>query len=322
MMELQTVWGWLVAMDLFLGGLGACAFCAAALIALATGERFKTTVRFGAWASAVSMALGTVALLLDVGKPLRALILFKGFVNFNSWMTRGAWLLFGTILLDGLFALFWTDRVLAWFGSLWKPLEEKRSVWRAILAIIGIPVNLGVAVYTGMLLGVLPFRPFWYTWFVPALFVASALYTGVGLVTTYATLWERGKGVALLRKVLEAFVVVLILVEGAVLWYYLQTMLSGSPDVVRSAEVLTGGALSLVFWIIVVGLGLAVPLLVCLIQLSGLAKRVTVVMSLVGIVSCLAGGWTLRFVVLSAGLPASLSSPALMQIFEGIRFIP
>ncbi|MBM3150374.1 MAG: hypothetical protein FJZ88_10190 [Chloroflexi bacterium] len=322
MTELQTVWTWLPAVYLFLGGLGAGAFCAVAMIGLVTGERFKTTVRFGAWASAVAIALGTLALLLDVGQPLRALILFKSFVNFNSWMTIGAWLLFGAILLDGLFALFWTDRVLAWFGRRWKPLEEKRSVWRAILAIIGIPVGLGVAVYTGVLLGVLPFRPFWNTWLLPALFTASALDTGVGLVTAYATLRERGEGVARLRTILEVSIVALILIEGVVLGYYLQTMLQGSADAARAARLLTSGALSLIFWIIVVGLGLAVPFLVCLTQLSGLVKRATAVLPLLGITSCLLGGLVLRSVVLWAGVPASLSSPSLMQILAGIRFIP
>ncbi|NLF13116.1 MAG: hypothetical protein GX597_15120, partial [Anaerolineaceae bacterium] len=63
--------------------------------------------------------------------------------------------------------------------------------------------------------------------------------------------------------------------------------------------------------------------LVCLLQLSGLVKnRATLAVSLFGVASCLVGGWTLRFLVLSAGLPQMLASPALEQILEGgARFL-
>ncbi len=322
-MTIQDTWGWLVAIYLFLGGLGAGAFVVAAVISLATGERFKSTVRFGAWASAIAIAVGTLCLLLDVGKPLRALVLFRSFVNFGSWMTRGAWLLFGAILFDGLFALFWTEPVLNWVGGRWKFVAEQRKVFRVILAVLGIFVNLGVAMYTGVLLGVLQFRPFWHTWWLPALFTASALDTGVGLVTGYATLRERAEGSRTLRNILEGCIIVLILIEAAVLYLYLSHMLKASPDAIRSAELLTSGALRVPFWFVVVGLGLGVPLIVCATQLGGLLKqRAALVVPLIGLISCLIGGWTLRYLVLSAGLPQMLASPALEQILQGVKFIP
>jgi len=315
MIELQTTWGWEIAIYLFLGGLGAGALCAVAIINLATGERFKNTVRFGAWASVIALAVGTLALLLEVGNPFRAIILFQSFVNFGSWMTIGAWLLLGGILLCGLYALSWTD----WVTTRFRPLLK----WRTILAIIGIPLCLAIAIYTGVLLGVLPFRPLWNTWFLPALFMASALDTGVALVTAYATLRESSGGVVHLRKVLGISTVILIALEGTILGCYLQTMLSGSGVAALSAQVLTTGALSLLFWVIVVGLGLAVPFLVSLMFLirSGLAESSKAVLSMLGIVLCLVGGFILRFVVLSAGLPASLSSPPTQQILDGISFI-
>ncbi len=322
-MTIQNTWGWLVAVYLFLGGLGAGAFVAVAVISLATGERFKSTVRFGAWASAIAIGVGTLCLLIDVGKPLRALVLFRSFVHFGSWMTIGAWLLFGAILFDGLFALFWTEPVLQWVGARWKFPVEQRKAFRVILAVLGIFINLGVAVYTGVLLGAPQFRPFWHTWWLPALFTASALDTGVGLVTGYATLGERSEKAYALRNVLEGCIIVLILIEASVLYLYLSHMLKASPDAVRSAELLTSGALRVPFWLVVVGLGLAVPLIVCVTQLGGLLrKRAAVVVPLIGLVSCLIGGWTLRYLVLSAGLPQMLASPALEQILQGVKFIP
>lgn len=323
MIEIQSTWGWLVAVYLFLGGLGAGAMVTVAAISLFTGDRYKSTVRFGAWASAVAIGAGTLFLLLDVGKPFRALVLFRSFSNFTSWMTIGAWLLVGAICLNGLFALLWTEPVLSWLGSKWQTLLDKRRAFRTALAVAGIPVNLGVAIYTGVLLGVLPFRPLWHTWLLPALFTASALDTGVGLVVAYAALRERAAGVKRLRTVLEICIVALVAIEGTVLALFLDGHLKGSPDAARSAEMLTSGLLSVPFWAVVVGLGLAVPFLVCLLQLSGLVKnRATLAVSLFGVASCLVGGWTLRFLVLSAGMPQMLASPALEQILEGgARFL-
>ena len=322
MIELQSSWGWLVATYLFLGGLGAGVFVAVSVISLIAGDRFKSTVRFGAWISAITIALGTLVLLIDVGKPFRAMIMFKSFVNFESWMTRGAWLLFFAILLNGLTALFWTDFSLNIFGRIWKPLQEKRTLFRAILAIVGIIVNLGVAAYTGILLGVLQFRPLWHTWLLPALFVASALDTGVGLATGYASVREKGSGVKYLRIALEISILFLIAVESVALWQFLEAAFTGSVDAANAAQLLANGPLSIPFWALVVGCGLIIPFLACVSQLSGLLKRFAVTVSIAGLVCCLIGGWTLRFVVLSAGIPQLVASPAWSQILAGIRFLP
>ena len=321
-MQLQTTWGLPIAVYFFLGGLGAGAFCVIALIALFTGERFKATVRFGAWASSICIAVGVSALLFEVGVPFRAILLYQAFVNLNSWMAIGAWLLFFAILFNGLFALLWTDRVLNWVEKKFKPVVQYRGIIRGLLALIGILVNVGVAVYTGILLNVLPFRPFWNTNLLPVLFTTSALDTGLGLVTAYATLREKGNGVERLRTVLEVFVIVAIAAEGAALAYYLQTMLSASNEAVASAQLLLNGSLSPAFWVLIVGVGLVIPLLICLTQITGLVKRAPIVVPLTAISSCLIGGFTLRAVMLLAGLPQTLSSPALHQILQGVRFSP
>jgi formate-dependent nitrite reductase membrane component NrfD len=325
MTQLHTTWGWLVAMDLFLGGLGAGTFVAVAIIGVATGERFKATVRFGAWASVIAVALAPFCLLLEVGKPFRALVLFRSFVNPGSWMTIGAWLLISAVVINGLWALFWSDRVLVWFERVWRPLKARRTSWRIILAAIGILVNLGVAIYTGILLSVLAFRPLWHTWLLPVLFTAFALYTGVGLVAGYVAARERGQGGDRLQMALALGIIVLALLCGGVVGLYLYTMLSGPADAVRSAEILATGALGGVFWALVAGLGLAVPFLAYLAQAAGLLKRVEwapVAVPVAATALLLIGGWTLRYLVLLAGLPQMLSSPVIQQIQVGVRFIP
>jgi formate-dependent nitrite reductase membrane component NrfD len=320
MTELQNTWSWLPAIYLFLGGLSAGAFCVVAILHLVTGARFKATVKFGALISFFGLASGLLALLLEVGKPFRAVILFKSFVNFNSWMTIGAWLIFGAVVLYGLFAILGMDSVVAWLGRSRKRWTNMISPMRIVLAIIGFPLSLCVAVYTGLLLGTLPFIPFWNTWLLPALFTASALDTGIALMAGYVAIREKGAGVPRLKIVLQALVMVFVATTGSVLWLYLQTMLKNSPEASTSVRLLTGGALSPLFWIIVISLALS--FLAELIQLSHAIKRAALALSLAGVAPAILAGLLLRFVVLSAGLHAPLAIPGLDQVIIGATFIP
>ncbi len=321
MNELQTTWGWLVALYLFLGGIGAGAAITAHLIALVAGERRAKTVAFGAWVGAFALGIGSLVLLADVGKPFRALVLFRSFVNPDSWMMRGAWLLFATMLLDGLSALLWTERTMGWLKKIWSGFFTHRRVWRSVLAVPAVLLNLGVAAYTGVLLSVLQFIPLWHTWWLPALFTASALDTGIGAICAFATYREKGANV--LHKVLEGCVVAIILIEGAILAVFMRTMLAGTPDAVRSISLWLDGSLAVAFWLGVVSLGLAVPLVVAFAQLVGFksqALRWARPIPFIGVACCLAGGWMLRFIVLSAGQRASLASPYFLQAIDGLRY--
>ena len=297
---LQTNWSWIIAVYLFLGGLAAGTLFTVSILNLMTRDRFKNTICFGAWAGVIALVVGVVALLLEVGVPFRAIVLFKSFVNLNSWMTIGAWLLIVGILSSGLYALSYTDWVTTRFKFLLK--------WRTILAAILIPISLGIALYTGVLLSVLWARPIWNTWFLPTLFTLSAIDTGVALVTAYIILREpkTKEGITRIKKALEIATAILVILEGTILGSYLGTMLaSGSEVASTSAQVLTSGSLSLPFWIIIVGLGLAVPFLVSLVSIirSGLAQKTWGILPLVGILSCIAGGFTLRMLILLVGLP-------------------
>jgi formate-dependent nitrite reductase membrane component NrfD len=324
MTQIQTTWGWLVAVYLFLGGLGAGASVVAHLLSLIARDRFKSTVRFGAWFSAIALGVGSGVLLLDVGKPLRAIVLFRSFVNPNSWMMRGAWLLLVTMLVNGLSALFWTDWTQQRLARIWRGFTTGLAVWRIGLAAVAIPLNLAVAAYTGLLLGALQFRPLWYTPLLPLLFTVSALDTGVGLVCFYAGQREHSDNAHTLNTILESCVVALILLEAVVLAAFVRQMLKGTEVAVRSVTFWTSGLLSVPFWAGVVGLGLLVPLVVAVTMLLVARRRQGPWLRyapVVAVVSCLAGGWLLRFVMLSAGMQATLISPYFLQAVEGIPLI-
>ena len=75
---MQEIWGWLPAIDLFLGGLGAGAFLVAAIVEL-TGERYRhdfcPTTLVGAGIGGPAVLLGTVVLIFDLGAGKRQVVL-------------------------------------------------------------------------------------------------------------------------------------------------------------------------------------------------------------------------------------------------------
>jgi formate-dependent nitrite reductase membrane component NrfD len=234
-----------------------------------------------------------------------------------------AWLLFVTAIVYVLYALFSMDAMASWMGHIWKPLDDKRGTICRILGIIGLPLSLGVAIYTGILLGSAPAIPLWNTWLLPALFTVSALDTGVAIISAYAILGEKSDGAELLRKIFEGCIVILIAVEATVLWVFLSSMLNGSLSESLSAQIITSGALSLPFWVLIVGIGLCIPFIAGIIKLSGIIKREIVILPVVGVIAALIGGFTLRYVILAAGSHAIMTSPALQQLIDGVYyFVP
>ena len=71
-------------------------------------------------------------------------------------------------------------------------------------------------------------------------------------------------------------------------------------------------------------LGLAIPFVLMVVLLVQLIRRTrpAPLLRLVVIPSVIVGAFVMRWVVLAAGLPQTLSSPVLQQIVEGIRFVP
>jgi formate-dependent nitrite reductase membrane component NrfD len=214
-------------------------------------------------------------------------------------MAFGAWFLFIGIIIYGIYALSNTK----WVTNKLKFLLKCRTA----LAVIIIPLSLGIAIYTGLLLGVLYSHPLWNTWLLPVLFTVSALDTGVAFVTGYAVLGESRlkEGLDRLKRVLEVSTVTLIVLEGVILTIYLTTVASLGGVAAASVEILTSGTLSQLFWILLIGCGLAAPLLISTLLLlrHNLAEKTWDFLPMLGVSLCLVGGFTLRYIILMAGLP-------------------
>ena len=321
MTEIQTLWSWLPAIYLFLGGLAGGTFLFSSLVRLTTDDKCSRLAVFAPWISFAALAIGLLCLVAEVEKPLQAMMMWQSFVNFGSWMTLGAWLLFVTIAVFGVCALFSTPRIRAALKGLWEPFGTHAAIITKVTMIIGSVLGFFVAVYTGILLGAAPAIPLWNSWLIPVLFTVSALDAGASVVIA-CLLVEQGhaKTVKATTRKLQIALLALIVLEAAVLSALLIQMSSGTVSEVLSASLMLDGALSLSFWVLVVAVGLGLPCLCGVIELTGVIKNKTIsrVLHILAIACALIGGFTLRFIILSAGIHGAMVSPDPYQAILGI----
>jgi polysulfide reductase chain C len=300
-MGLQDVWGPLLAWDLFLGGAGAAAYVIG-VAALWLGGKYLRLAKPGIFSGPPLVAIGALLLLLELGNPTR---FYLGFLRpGSSMMSVGILIISVFIVLGFLHILF----------SLFPKIGVKEGALRW-LGLVAAVLGVGIMLYTGLLLGLVKAVPFWNTPMLPLLFLVSALISGAGVVILIAGLqrWVAPKAVKA-EEVGESVgslvptVVLLLVVELLVL--FLLVFLTNSSNVVaaESAKFLVSGAYATAFWVGVVVVGVALPLVLVLWVASrrgkmGLGRVVDV--STLAAFCLLVGGLILRYAVVAAGANVS-----------------
>src|SRR5216684_1936733 len=251
-------WQYLIVSYLFLGGLSAGLYFVSALTELFRKDDDSAQehiARMGALLAPWPVMLGCALLVFDLGHWYRAYKLFLHF-RWESPMSIGSWLLMLFIGISLIFAYGWTSRDGRehFFGRLPKRLGFLRifnvdvAPLRRPLAIAGLPVSVGVAIYTGVLLGAVQSRPFWNTNLVAQLFLFSALSSGCALLILVLAMRSRKFEMYQFLS-LEFFIVVPYLIHGEL-----------SVEAVReSLKLVLGGPFTVVFWVFFMGLGLVLP---------------------------------------------------------------
>ena len=181
-------WRYLIVSYLFLGGLSAGLYFVSALTELLRKDREAAQAeiaRVGGLLAPWPVMIGSALLVFDLGHWYRFYKLFLHF-RWESPMSIGSWLLMLFICMSLLYAygLASPQQRHKFFEGLPRRLRFLRifnrdvSLLRRPLAIAGLPVSVGVAIYTGVLLGAVQSRPFWNTNLVAQLFLFSALSAG------------------------------------------------------------------------------------------------------------------------------------------------
>lgn len=309
-MNAELLWGLPVIGYLFLAGLGAGAYTVSSSVLLRGGGGFGSQhfqlARYGALLAPLPVILGTGLLILELGSfeagnYFRFIYLFLT-INLSP-MSLGSWLLGGFILASMVYAY-----------TFWAPDAKPGDQWdklRRGLAWIGVPLGISVAIYTGVLLGAMPARPFWNSPILALLFLVSALSTGVAGILLIRALVakpveetpdsERG------GYMLLASDTILIGFELCVVFLFVMFAHLTVGNVKEAVSViLSGGSLATLFWFGFVFIGLLLPVLIelkyviptLLNHQRYVAPRSVEILVPVII---LLGGFLLRYVVVVAG---------------------
>lgn len=318
----EPVWEFLIVNYLFLGGLSAGLFFVSGLATWLQDKdgqpAHPALAKLGALLAPWPVSLGSALLILDLGKPLRFWKLFLH-VRWRSPMSIGSWLLVAFTILSLAYLWSWLDGAerQRWLGKVpvrvygklpaflrtW--LEADGAPRRRILALAGLPMSVGVGIYTGVLLGAVQSRPFWNTNLVAQMFLFSALSSGAATLVLLRFLGKERPGLAEVRFLYGLDIVLMGLELFIVLPYLIHGNLS-SLAVKTALHQILGGPYTFAFWGLFLGLGLLAPLAVELweyrpVILGKGTFHVAPKWALAAGAMVLLGGYTLRFVFVFAG---------------------
>ncbi len=309
-------WGVPIVLYLFLAGLSAGALTTSTSVLLRGGgggfggEHFSIA-RYGAFIAPIPVMIGSGLLVLELGTfpahPLRWINLFKTI----TWspMSIGSWLLVMFIGLSVLYAL-----TFVWKGA--AP-GDRWDVPRKLMAWAGVPLGIAVAVYTGILLGAMPARPFWNSPILALLFLISSISTGIAAVMLVRVVMrmlgrkssdgqtdaQYHHGGYLLTATDTIFIGFELMVIFLFIMYSQLTI--GSVKEAMTV-ILPGGSLAALFWIWFVLIGLIIPIVA---EMRFVAPRLLYhrpyvshrAAEILVPVLIIVGGFMLRYVVVIAG---------------------
>lgn len=268
-------WGWLIVVYLFFGGIGAGAYFVSGLATyLGNQNNYKAISRWGAYLAPFPVMIGSGILIFDLFRPWNFYKLFLT-VELTSPMSIGSWLLMIFTGVSLFNAFLWIpaekkERVFAhrrlkrfkgYVDGLWETGRQEKL--RSLFAALGLPISVGVGLYTGILLGAIPARPFWNTPMLAQLFLFSALSTGTATLIV-VTSFTREHAITGDRdaKLLYTLDILLICLEILIIVPFLLHDYLATASIRHSLHLILGGPYTLLFWGLVVFSGLLVPLLI------------------------------------------------------------
>ncbi|MFQ5899734.1 MAG: NrfD/PsrC family molybdoenzyme membrane anchor subunit [Candidatus Methylomirabilia bacterium] len=296
----QDVWGWKVAIYLFVSGTGAGAY-AVGMVTQRLGSDWSPAAAAGLLLGPALVMPATLLLIWDLGRP--AGFLRAGRRPASSWISRGVMILSGFIIVGGLHG---TLSVWPWG---WLGPSDRLTL---VLSPLGALLALSTMLYAGLLLGAVRPIPFWSTPVLPLLFLVSSLSTGIMAVDLTLTLRQAVTGAtesSALGGLRQADLLLLTLEAVAIACYIgLSHATAGSR---ASIALLTRGTLAPRFWAGVVAGGVALPFLIQLLEVTW-AVPAAMALSLVSSLAGLLGGLLLRHVVVAGGVKEPFSAAGVL----------
>ncbi len=260
---------------LWLAGMAGGGYFAAFIIERYTKATDNNLLRLATYLGIPMAIIGVLLLIVDLGAPLRFWHLFTQF-NLATPMSAGTWILTAWLICAFLMIMIW------WLDN------KNPGRYTGLLGIVKVvkPINLIFSIlliaYTGVLLSVSN-QPLWSsTILLPALFVASAVSTGVALLiiaSIASNAISKGNLVELrktmdflygstnwtvpnkvIEKLAETDVVVIVIELITLIAYAIWLATSSMGGASDALGLITTGVLAAPFWVGVVLLALLIPL--------------------------------------------------------------
>ena len=295
--EHHAAFGPLIVLYFFLAGLSAGLFLISSLSTVFGLGKFKPLAKPACAMALATLIPGLLALVIDLGQPLRALTLFFR-VNPSSVMSWGSFIL----LIYGLALLLY-----AYY--LWRE-DSKVKFWGKIGAVFAVALGL----YTGFLIAVVPGRPLWNSALLPVLFLASGWVAALSLLSLAQSFFPKtvqieGAGA---EEAMHGMKIWMVILEILLVAFHLLAVLTVNDAGRAVVHNLLSGTKGVSFMLIQVVIGMILPLLIVL-----LSKRSGTALGLSGLLS-LIGVFALRYNFVFGGeeLP---QAGTLLYLFEGGR---
>ncbi|AET69056.1 formate-dependent nitrite reductase, membrane component [Desulfosporosinus orientis DSM 765] len=292
---MELAWGLMIVIYLFTAGVSAGAMLTSNLALLYGGQDFSRVSRWGAYLAPFPISLGLGLLVLDLGSPFNFYQLFLT-LELTSPMSYGSWIILCFTIISCFYFYLWLPERWQILGK-----TEKLRQWQRHIAKLMPFLSIAVATYTGLLLNA-AVRPLWNAPLLPILFLVSALSTGVAAVILVSTLspWERAMHQEL--HVLTKADAGLIILECLIILIIVVMARLSSVSEISAVNSLLFGPYAWIFWFLIVGCGLIIPLLLELMELKDLIPvKWTWQITMSSSFLVLFGGFFVRYIITYAG---------------------
>jgi len=325
--QIHVIWNWIVAVDLFGAGLSAGAFIISATAYFLGKDKYEPMTRIGAYIAPFPVIIGILALIYDLERPDLFWRLFLTFQP-NSVMSFGSWLLLFFSIFSMMHFYLWlperydylkiipalrSNRFLSRFRG------DNLANIRGLVAGFGIPISIGVGIYTGVLLGALTARPFWNNPMLPMLFLISAMMTGSASICFVGCFIKGFRGMSRENIRTNKFMIhsidfTLMVFSIIAVFLFILGLYVSPRSSVAAVHLIMGGEFTFLFWFLVVGIGILVPLSLEVyeliphyIQQVELREHNPWISGVIT-TSVLIGGFAMRYIVIYAGQMAQVIS--------------
>ena len=293
-MTFEPVWNSLIAWYLFLAGMGGGAFITSAFLHW-RHPHAVTMRKIGHVIAPIAVAIGLVLLMFDaeggLHNPLRFALLLHNPFSVMTW---------GVVFLAGFMVVSIVVLVL-------DILKKGVPRW---LELVGAAFGLCVGMYTGALLGVVKTFPLWNTALLPVLFLVSAMSAGAAsvLLTAIFKHPEEFNRAGVLKKFHFCLPIIEFVLVAALLFVTMYNSTAGFESVLS----LVAGKWAPLFWVGLVAVGLVLPtVLECRLLFFSSKEfeesRTAHYISAASDAAVLVGGFLLRFLIVMAALPITVS---------------